>query len=357
MKLILPLLIILLLLSYVLWHVWTLVPLPHWGKWVLAALGIACFAVEIIGFTGLLDQLPLGIASFCYNLGNKALIIIFYLMMAFLLLDMGRLLHIVPKELLHDNWGTSITLTLLMAGIFLYGGIHYHHKVRGALALDSGGRMEKPLKLVMASDLHIGYGNRRTDLAKWVDLINAEQPDMVLIAGDIVDFSMRPVLEEEMADEFRRIKAPIYACLGNHEYYAGISDAEAFYSRAGIQLLEDSLVHTHGIALVGRIDRTSKRRKPLSAYPSPDTEYTIVMDHQPYPLEEAEQAGVDFQLSGHTHQGQIWPLSWIVNALYECAWGSHQRGKTHYYVSSGLGVWGAKYRIGTQSEYVVATIR
>jgi predicted MPP superfamily phosphohydrolase len=85
--------------------------------------------------------------------------------------------------------------------------------------------------------------------------------------------------------------------------------------------------------------------------------FTILMDHQPYKLEEAEQAGIDFQLSGHTHHGQVWPISWITDAIYECAFGQHQRGNTHYYVSSGIGIWGGKYRIGTCSEYVVATIR
>jgi predicted MPP superfamily phosphohydrolase len=85
--------------------------------------------------------------------------------------------------------------------------------------------------------------------------------------------------------------------------------------------------------------------------------YTIILDHQPYNLERSEQAGADFQLSGHTHRGQVWPISWITDAIYECSWGSHQRGNTRFYVSSGIGIWGGKYRIGTQSEYVVATIR
>ena len=84
--------------------------------------------------------------------------------------------------------------------------------------------------------------------------------------------------------------------------------------------------------------------------------YTIVLDHQPYHLEEAEAAGIDFQLSGHTHRGQVWPISWITDAIYECSWGEHQRGSTRYYISSGLGIWGGKFRIGTQSEYIVATL-
>ena len=65
---------------------------------------------------------------------------------------------------------------------------------------------------------------------------------------------------------------------------------------------------------------------------------------------------MDFQLSGHTHHGQIWPVSWITESIYECAFGQHQRGNTNYYVSSGIGLWGGKFRIGTCSEYVVADI-
>ena len=74
-------------------------------------------------------------------------------------------------------------------------------------------------------------------------------------------------------------------------------------------------------------------------------------------MEEAEQAGIDFEFAGHTHYGQVWPISWITDAVYEDAFGPLQKGKTRYYVSSGLGIWGAKFRIGTQSEYLVLRIR
>ena len=66
--------------------------------------------------------------------------------------------------------------------------------------------------------------------------------------------------------------------------------------------------------------------------------------------------GVDFQFSGHTHYGQVWPISWITNLMYECAWGLHARGETQYYVSSGIGIWGGKFRIGTRSECIVADL-
>ena len=354
----LPILLVLLSsLVYVGWHIWAIAPLPVWGKWTLVGVAIVLFALEFVGFTPLMNRMPLWMSSCVYNVGNKSVIVLFYLLMAFVVLDLGHLIHIVPRSLLHESLPATAVLSVLMVGIFVYASVHYHHKERVSLDLDSGGRLQQPVTVVMASDLHIGYHNRRADLAKWVDMINAEHPDLVLIAGDIVDFSFRPVIEEDMAAEFRRIEAPVYACLGNHEYYAGEPDAEQFYREAGVNLLIDSSITVDGVRIVGRDDRTNSKRKSLSQLVGDDSLYTIVLDHQPYHLEEAERQGVDFQLSGHTHRGQVWPLSWVTDALYECSWGSHQSGATHYYVSSGLGIWGAKYRIGTQSEYVVAQIR
>ena len=82
--------------------------------------------------------------------------------------------------------------------------------------------IEKPLTIVLASDLHIGYHNRKTELARWVDLINSEHPDVVLIGGDVIDRSLRPVIEDNYAEVFRRIKVPVYTVLGNHEYFGNV---------------------------------------------------------------------------------------------------------------------------------------
>ncbi len=129
-------------------------------------------------------------------------------------------------------------------------------------------------------------------------------------------------------------------------------------------MLRDSVATMGNLRIIGRDDRTNVHRKSLkeildSVEPgekSAESPFTILLDHQPYHLEEAEQNGIDFQFSGHTHHGQVWPISWITDALYEDAFGSLQKGNTRYYVSSGMGIWGGKFRIGTQSEYVVLTI-
>jgi hypothetical protein len=276
---------------------------------------------------------------------------------AFLVLDLGRLCHLVPKTMLYQNGYTSLGIFILIFGIFLYGNLHYHNKVRVPLELKSSKPLPRNYKVVMASDLHLGYHNPRKELARWVDMINAEHPDFILIAGDIIDGSMRPLMEEYMAEEFHRLQAPVYACIGNHEYYTGEPQARQFYKDAGIRLLMDeTAMIDSSIVIIGRDDRTNMRRKPVGDLVTDHSKYTIILDHQPYHLNRSEAAGADFQLSGHTHRGQVWPISWITDHIYECSWGKYQSGNTQYYISSGLGIWGGKFRIGTQSEYVVATI-
>jgi predicted MPP superfamily phosphohydrolase len=113
------------------------------------------------------------------------------------------------------------------------------------------------------------------------------------------------------------------------------------------------------LCIIGRDDATNKRRKPIADLTAAvdESRFSILLDHQPHHLEKAEKAGIDFQFSGHTHRGQVWPISWITDAIYECSWGSHQRGNTRYYVSSGIGIWGGMFRIGTHSEYIVLEVR
>ena len=359
-------------IAYVCWHVWAVLPLATVWKLLIIILGIGCFLLLFVNFRGLLENQPLPLARASYEIGTSTLFILLYLVILFLLLDLGRLVHLVPRSWLFHNGVTALAILGLMVAVFLYGNIHYKHKVRVPLELTTSKPLAKDYTIVMVSDLHIGYHNTRSELARWIDLINAEHPDLILIAGDIIDMSMRPLIEENMAEEFHRLQAPVYACLGNHEHFGRAPQAKQFYHDAGIRLLCDSAaVVDSSLVIIGREDRSNRHRKELkdlvSARPKAacyqrdartvNSPYTILLDHQPYNLEQAEEAGIDFQLSGHTHRGQVWPISWITDAIYECSWGSHQRGNTRYYVSSGIGIWGGKFRIGSQSEYVVATLK
>ena len=349
----------LLSMAYIAWHVWTLVPLAAGWRGALIGAMVASFLLLFCNLGRAIDSMPMWLARLVYDVGNSAIFVMLYLVIIFLVLDLGRLLHLVPPRLIHHNFYTTAAIAIGLFAVFLYGNLHYHNKVRQELTLTTDKPLARPLKLVLLSDLHLGYHNPRTELARWVDMINAEQPDLVLIAGDVIDMSMRPLLEENMAEELQRIKAPIYACLGNHEYYSGEPDAQRFFYDAKINLLQDASTVVGDLCIIGRDDRTNMRRASMEdlAAKADMKRFTILLDHQPYHLEKAEQAGIDFQFSGHTHHGQVWPVSWITEAIYECAFGEHQRGNTRYYVSSGIGIWGGKFRIGTRSEYVVATLK
>ena len=362
-------------LAYIGWHVWCLLPLCALWKSVVIVLMVASFLLMFAGFWRLTDRLPMPLATAVYEVGTSSVFILLYLFMLFLVLDLGRLVHLVPRSLLYSNWYTVGAMAVAMTALFLYGNRHYHDKYREELVLHTDKPLQRPLKVVLMSDLHLGYHNQRPELARWVDIVNGEHPDVILIAGDIIDGSIRPLLEQHMADEFHRLQAPVYACLGNHEYYSGEPGARQFYADAGIHLLLDSVAQVGDLLVIGRDDRTNPHRKPLakilqqSKLPSFSAKAecgvamggagggpSILLDHQPYHLEQAERQGIDFQFSGHTHHGQVWPISWITDAIYECSFGSHQRGATRYYVSSGMGIWGGKFRIGTRSEYVVLKI-
>lgn len=342
-------------LAYVGWHVWMLLPLAAMWKGAVIAVGVICFLLLPLDLSGTLERLPLPLARLLYEIGTSSILVLLYLFMVFLLLDVGRFINIVPRTWLYANGVTVAALSGILITVFLFGNIHYNNKVRVTLDLRTAKPLKQDYTIVMASDLHLGYHNTRRDLTHWIDLLNAEHPDFVLIAGDIIDISVHPLLVEDMATEFRRIQAPVYACLGNHEYYSNEPQARAFYEAAGIHLLRDSCAVVKDLCIIGRDDRTNPHRTalPQLLLQADTSKYCILLDHQPYHLEQTERAGIDFQLSGHTHEGQIWPISWITHLMYECAWGSHQRGNTQYYVSSGLGIWGGKFRIGTQSEYIV----
>ena len=302
--------------------------------------------------------MPMALARIIYEIGTSWIIILLYLLLAFLLVDILRIFHCIPNYLIRSSIPGSIGLFLLMLVIFFCGNVRYHHKQRKTMSLTTSKPMSKPKKFLFVSDLHLGYHNPCSEFARWVELLNAEKADAIFISGDVIDGNLRPLLENGYSEVFKTLNAPIYACLGNHEYLAGREGSIDFYKDSGIELLVDSVIVADDFCVIGRDDKMNKNRKGLKELcrMRPSGKYTILLDHQPYSLEESSSCHIDLQLSGHTHHGQVWPLNWITDLLYECAYGPYKKGSTDYYISSGLGIWGGKFRIGTCSEYVVITI-
>lgn len=218
-----------------------------------------------------------------------------------------------------------------------------------------------PLTVAVASDLHLGniVGNRH--LRRMVREMNAMNPDIILLAGDVLDDSIEPFLRNGMEQQLKQLKARygVYAVLGNHEYYGGsIAQYTEVMRSVGIQVLQDEVVETSGVFVVGRKDKTAEhmeggrlsvetllhgvdRSKPI-----------LMMDHQPTGFGIASEAGVDVLLSGHTHRGQIAPNHWITRRLFELDWGYLLKNKLHVIVSSGYGTWGPPIRLASRSELI-----
>jgi len=311
------------------------------------------------GFLGR-NTFPVPLASFTYQLGTSWFFISIYLLMIFLLLDLLRITHLFPmNKMLVGNWWTLGVLTALLTIIMGSGYLRYTQKEKVELSISIHKEQIAPLKIVALSDLHLGFTIGKKELEKWIELINKENPDMVLIVGDIIDNNTRYLFEQNMAATFKKIKTKygIYAAIGNHEYIGGnISDALIFMEQSDITVLRDSVALVNdAFYIVGRDDWMNKERKSVAELirQLDHSKPIIMLDHQPFHLEEAAENGIDLQLSGHTHDGQIWPVSWITNLIYEKSHGYLKKGNSHIYVTSGIGIWGGKFRIGTQSEYVV----
>ncbi|MBQ7364842.1 MAG: metallophosphoesterase [Clostridia bacterium] len=229
----------------------------------------------------------------------------------------------------------------------------------------------QPLKIVMISDLHLGAVGAESNLDDWVEAINQEEPDVVLIAGDLIDSDFDKIKYPLSAEKLlASIKARygVYACLGNHDSGETYGKMLAFFERAEITVLRDSyqviddrfvLIGRYDISPIGSTYLDGKRQDTkafldsLHVYDLP----TFVMDHNPKDV-MAYDSRVDLVLSGHTHKGQVFPGNLVTDLLYPVDYGLHQQNEDSPYVvvSSGIFGWGMPMKTSGHSEIVVINI-
>ncbi|MDP4270428.1 MAG: metallophosphoesterase [Bacteroidota bacterium] len=318
------------------------------------------------------EKLAFPLSSVVESIGSYWIMVMVYLVAAALLGDLLRLADhffgIFPTYLReHYPLVKQVYLGItvgIVAMISLWGYVKFDSPevVHLPLSIPEKGFAGEELRIVAASDIHLGNTIRRSRLEKFVKKINAQKPDIILLAGDVIDRNIRPVEEQRMDEMLSQLKARygVYAVLGNHEYYGGVDKAIAFLKRSGIHLLRDqSVTIDDRFVVVGRDDRTNPDRHSIEQLMQGVNRQlpVILLDHQPYHLSESQQNKIDLQISGHTHRGQIFPFNLLVDRMFELAHGYRKIGHTHFYVSSGLGLWAAPLRIGTQSEIVNMVIR
>ncbi len=224
----------------------------------------------------------------------------------------------------------------------------------------------KTLRVAAVSDIHLGSVIRKRSIKVLSNMLEEMEPDVVFLLGDIVDGELGPVLRGDLLKYFTgpETKDGLYAITGNHEFIGGADRTVPYIESKGIRVLKDEIVILPGgIQLIGRLDRDSRRfygkeRKPLNELMI-DIDHSkpvIVLDHQPFNLDESAELGVDLQLSGHTHNGQMWPLNYLTRKIYELSYGYLKKGNTQYIVSSGFGLWGPRIRSGSKSEVLLIYI-
>jgi uncharacterized protein len=305
-------------------------------------------------------------------MGSFWIAAVVYFLIIVVSLDILRLInHFLPffPSIITESYSQAkyiISLSAMgLVGLLLLGG-HINSLIPRVQTLDlniakKAGAL-KTLKIVAASDIHLGTIVGRSRLDSIVDKINSLDPDVVFLPGDIVDEDLAPVIKQNLGEALGKIKTRlgIYAVPGNHEHFGDINKACAYLTAHGIVMLRDQSVKVgDAFYLVGREDPTVGRFNghPRKALPelmiAVDKTYPVIMmDHQPFNLNEAVAEEVDLQISGHTHYGQLWPVSYIVRAIYELAWGYKKTRNTHFYVSDGVGTWGPPVRIGNRPEIV-----
>lgn len=311
-------------------------------------------------------------SEWIYRIGSFWLAFMLYLIIAVVLIDLVRIFnyffHFLPEfsQLMKFRMGLivfSIVSLIVIAGHINALWINVREI---PLTIHKSVLGSPEVKILMASDIHLGalIGERREK--RLLEIIREQKPDLVLLCGDLVDGEIAPVLRKKLGRHIQEIKTPlgVYAITGNHEYIGGISKTLPYLKSINITVLIDSIVTLpNGIQLVGRNDHAAGRGKnapkPLAELLS-GTDHTkpiIVMNHQPFNLQEAADNQVDLHLSGHTHNGQLWPFNYITEAMFELSWGYLKKGETNFYVSSGFGTWGPTVRIGNRPEVVVFKLK
>ena len=219
----------------------------------------------------------------------------------------------------------------------------------------------EPLRVVVASDFHLGVLSNKGHLEKFVKKANEANPDVILLVGDLIDDDPTWYIEDGMHEVMKQLQSTygVYGVLGNHEYYGGQIPLVVEEMKASnvTMLLDETILIGNRFYLTGQEDMTNKSRQTLeSLKPDDETKPWFVMNHTPNDLQTPASLGVDFHVSGHTHKGQMWPNHFITSKIFELDYGHKLKGTMNALVSSGFGFWGPPTRIGSQSELWVVDI-
>lgn len=370
------------------WTIWWMSACTHHfkRKWVRAVFLVFYLFLCTSILTAFL--LPKGKLKFWMSqLGNYWLGTFLYILLTVIIVDLIRLIlkriprvdqkKLASRRLFVLNGTVCI---VIITSLTAYGILNAHNIRTTSYDVSVSKKCDSlsSLNVVLVADLHLGYNIGEWHMKKMVEKINRLKPDLVCIAGDIFDNEYEAIqYPEETADALAEIKSRygVYACYGNHDIEEKIlagftfhkkghkmSDPrmDEFLENAGITLLQDETVLIDNkFYLAGRADYErpgrgiTTRQTPKELTADLDlTKPVIVIDHEPREMDELAAAGVDLDLCGHTHDGQMFPGNLTIKLLWDNPYGYKTYGNMHQIVTSGVGVFGPYMRVGTKSEIV-----
>ena len=315
-----------------------------------------CSAVMFAGFTltrihqtGLFWQ---GLYYFSYIYFGLVFLAFAFSIGFFILLVLLKSLH------MKTFWmGYASIITLV--GVFIlafWGGFSAPKLKKIALQIPGAPKM----KLALLADTHLGMGVSFKRFDDVMHRIEAENPDGLLILGDIFEYGPN---RDKYAARLAQTKTPLgsYGVLGNHEYYVGYGDSKQFYEDAGITLLEnESAVLPNGAQVAGLKDiKTAgvSAEQVMRLLDGLDKDKpTILLSHTPLLAEVAATHGADLMLSGHTHNGQLWPFNYLVRTQFPRVYGMYDVGNMKFYITSGVFYWGIPLRFLAPAELVILEV-
>lgn len=257
--------------------------------------------------------------------------------------------------------GAAAAAGLATVGYGAYGVLRGPSVKRITVPLARLPRAAHGFRIAVVSDIHIGPILGRAHTRRIVDTINATSPDLVAVVGDLVDGSVADLGSAAEPLASLRARHGSYFVTGNHEYFSGAQQWVDHVRELGLVPLENARVEIEGFDLAGVNDIAGETegQGPDFARALGDRDRgraAVLMAHQPVVIHDAVEHGVDLQLSGHTHGGQLWPGNYLAELANPTVAGLERYGDTQLFVSRGAGAWGPPVRVGAPSDITVVEL-
>ncbi|MDO4305349.1 MAG: metallophosphoesterase [Eubacteriales bacterium] len=323
--------------------------------------------------------LALFVVWICSNMRHTIAMALLHVLVLSMVLDIAALacrkIFAKKKEtgltnLCRKLYGSGLVPVMITAVLFTYGFVNMNHPTKTEYTVETDKKV-RDYKIVLITDTHYATIQNTDLLKEKIGEINAQEPDIVILGGDIVE---EGTTKEKMQEVFQRLgglesKYGIYYVYGNHDRQPYTNspaytreELENAIAENGITILEDSYMEINDdLVLAGRADAAwgnrSGRASAEALLDGIDREkYIIVADHQPIEAEENDAQGADLLLSGHTHAGQIWPVGCFTELTGGLNYGEYRQGNCKVIVSSGFTGWGYPVRTQEHCEYVMINI-